>query len=146
MFNITKRNEVIQIWLVNMLIILLLTFWFAMIQYRKGQLRWIFFAYMFFKTNYSWILLWYVLFHIQVEIGLYVMSPTLESFNRPFMRLWFYPHLFKYNLDWACGVFTEITQYLPQCIKYNESIVQLKTKMKDLGNIDCSYILCQWIV
>ena len=90
MFNITKRNEVIQIWLVNMLIILLLTFWFAMIQYRKGQLRWIFFAYMFFKTNYSWILLWYVLFHIQVEIGLYVMSPTLESFNRPFMRLWFY--------------------------------------------------------
>ena len=30
------------------------------------------------------------MFHVQVEIGLYAMSPTLESFNRPFMRLWFY--------------------------------------------------------
>ena len=45
---------------------------------------------MFFKTNYIWILLRYITFHIKVEIGLYVMSPTLESFNRPFMRLWFY--------------------------------------------------------
>ena len=32
---------------------------------------------------------------------------------------------------------------LPQSIKYNESIVELKTKMKDLGNIDCSCILCR---
>ena len=32
---------------------------------------------------------------------------------------------------------------LPQSIKYSESIVELKTKMKDLGNIDCSCILCQ---
>ena len=79
-----------MIWLVNMLIILLLTFWYATIQYRKGELRWIFFVYMFFKTNYIWILLRYVTFHVWVEIGLYVMSPTLESFNRPFMRLWFY--------------------------------------------------------
>ena len=61
-----------------------------MMQYRKGGLRWIFFVYMFFKTNYIWILLRYVTFHVQVEIGLYVTSPTLESFNRPFMRLWFY--------------------------------------------------------
>ena len=30
------------------------------------------------------------MFHVQVEIGLYVLSPTLENFNRPFMRLWFY--------------------------------------------------------
>ena len=30
----------------------------------------------------------------------------------------------------------------PQSIKYSESIVELKTKMKDLGNIDCSCILC----
>ena len=30
------------------------------------------------------------MFHVQVEIGLYIMSPTLESFSRPFMRLWFY--------------------------------------------------------
>ena len=32
---------------------------------------------------------------------------------------------------------------LPQSIKYSESIAELKTKMKDLGNIDCSCILCQ---
>ena len=43
-----------------MLIILLLTFWYATIQYRKGELKWIFFVYMFFKTNYIWILLRYV--------------------------------------------------------------------------------------
>ena len=45
---------------------------------------------MFFKTNYIWILLRCVTFHIQVEFGLYVMSLTLKSFNRPFMRLWNY--------------------------------------------------------
>ena len=33
---------------------------------------------------------------------------------------------------------------LPQSIKYSESIVELKTKMKDLGNIECSCILCWW--
>ena len=32
---------------------------------------------------------------------------------------------------------------LPQSIKYSESIVELKAKMKDLGNIDCSCILCR---
>ena len=73
-----------------MLIIVLLTFWYSMIQYRKCELRWIFFVYMFFKTNYIWILLWCVTFHVQVEIGLYVMSPALESISRPSMRLWFY--------------------------------------------------------
>ena len=73
-----------------MLIIFWLTFWYATIQYRKGELRWILFVYMFFKTNYIWILLRYVMFHVQVEIGLYVMLPTLESFSRPFMRLWFF--------------------------------------------------------
>ena len=61
-----------------------------MIQYRKYELRWIVFVYMFFKTNYIWILLWCVTFHVQVEIGLYAISPALESINRPFMRLWFY--------------------------------------------------------
>ena len=30
------------------------------------------------------------MFHVQVEIRRYVTSPTLESLNRPFMRLWFY--------------------------------------------------------
>ena len=32
---------------------------------------------------------------------------------------------------------------LLQSIKYSESIVELKTKMKDLGNVDCSCILCR---
>ena len=32
---------------------------------------------------------------------------------------------------------------LRESIKYSESIVELKTKMKDLGNIDCSCILCR---
>ena len=32
---------------------------------------------------------------------------------------------------------------LPQSVKYSESILELKTKMKDLGNIDCSRILCR---
>ena len=46
------NNEVNQtIWLVNMLIILLLTFWWATIQYRKGELTWIFLVYMFFNLN-----------------------------------------------------------------------------------------------
>ena len=84
------------------------------IQYRKGELRWIFFVYMSFKTNYVWILLRYVMFHVQVEIGLDVMSPTLGSFNRPFMRLCFYVMFmfFMSSLDWACRVFTEIAQNL----------------------------------
>ena len=32
---------------------------------------------------------------------------------------------------------------LPQSVKYSESIAELKTKMKNLGNIDCSCILCR---
>ena len=32
---------------------------------------------------------------------------------------------------------------LPQSIKYSESIVELKAKMKGLENIDCSCILCR---
>ena len=32
---------------------------------------------------------------------------------------------------------------LPQSVKYCESIAELKTKMKNLGNIECSCILCQ---
>ena len=31
----------------------------------------------------------------------------------------------------------------PQSVKYSESILELKTKLKDLGNIDCSCILCR---
>ena len=61
-----------------------------MIQYRNYELMWIVFVYMFFKTNYIWILLWCVTFHVQVEIGLYAISTALESINRSFMRLWFY--------------------------------------------------------
>ena len=32
---------------------------------------------------------------------------------------------------------------LPQSLKYSESILELKTKMKDQGNADCSCILCR---
>ena len=32
---------------------------------------------------------------------------------------------------------------LPQSVKYSESVAELKTKMKNLGNIDCSCILCR---
>ena len=79
-------HEVIQmIWLVNILIIL---FFNVLICYNTIQkrgtkvnfLRWIF-----FKTNYIWILIWYVMFHVQVEIGLY-MSPTLEALPAHFMK------------------------------------------------------------
>ena len=73
----------------NNIIILLFLLWYTTIQYRKRKLRWIFFVYMFFRINYSWRLLRFITFYIQVKIGLYVMLPTLESFNRPFMRLWF---------------------------------------------------------
>ena len=57
---------------------------------------------MFFKTNYTWMLLQYVTFHVQVQIGLCVMSPTLESYNRPFMRLWFYAALIQ--IDFGSSV------------------------------------------
>ena len=103
----------------NMLIIILLTFWYAMIQYRKGELRWIFFVYMFFKTNYIWILLWYVTFHIQLEIGLYIMSTTLESFNRTFMRLWFYAPFIKIE----CGSSMHSFQW-----NYTKSYIWLSLK------------------
>ena len=36
-----------------------------------------------------------------------------------------------------------LSKSLPQSIKYSESIVESKKKMKDLGNIDCSCILCR---
>ena len=32
---------------------------------------------------------------------------------------------------------------LPQSVKYSESILEFKTKMKDVGNFDCSCILCR---
>ena len=33
---------------------------------------------------------------------------------------------------------------LPRSVKCSESILEWKRKMKDLGNIDCSCILCRW--
>ena len=32
---------------------------------------------------------------------------------------------------------------LPQSIKHSESIYELKRKLKELGNLDCSCILCR---
>ena len=80
-------------------------FRYATIQYSKGELKWIFFVYIFFKANYIWILLQYVMFHVKVEIGLYVMSPTLESFNRPFMRLWFYAEFIQIEFGFVIQSF-----------------------------------------
>ena len=42
--------------------------------------------------------------------------------------------LFRTCILWNC---------FPQSVKYSESIVELKTKMKVLGNIDCSCISCR---
>ena len=112
----------------NMLIILLLTFWYAMIQYRKGELRWIFFVYMFFKTNYIWIWLRYVTFHVQVETGLYVMSPALESFNRFFMRLWFYTAFTRHHRRKSCVIFAYFT--------FNIKRKNIKRKERSIGSIN----------
>ena len=38
----------------------------------------------------------------------------------------------------ACLLWDSLLQY----VKYSESILELKMKMKDLGNLDCSCILC----
>ena len=59
----------------------------------------------FFKTNYIWIILQYVTFHIQVEIGLFVMSLTLESFNRTFLRLWFYAAFILIEFGWSVQIY-----------------------------------------
>ena len=45
------------------------------------------------------MLLRYITFHIQVEICLYVMLPTLESFNKTFIRLWFYAAFIQIEFD-----------------------------------------------
>ena len=39
------------------------------------------------ETNYIWILLRYISFHIQVEVGLCVMSPILERFKKTFYEI-----------------------------------------------------------
>ena len=89
MLNIMKRNEVVEtIWLVNMLILFLLTFWYVTMQYRKGELRWVFFVYMFFKTNYIWILLQCVTFHIQVEISIYIVYEIIILRHVYSNRVW----------------------------------------------------------
>ena len=122
-------NEVIKtIWLVNMLIILLLTLWYATIQYRKGELRWIFFVYTFFKTNYIWILLWCVTFRMQVEIDLYVMSPTLESFNRPFMRLWFYAAFIQIEFESSVRSYASRRHRRKRCVLFTYLWIKYKNK------------------
>ena len=68
---------------------------------------------MFFKTNYIWILLQYVTFHVQVEISLHVMSPTLESFNSPFMRLCFYAAFIQ--IEFGSSIWSFLSNYT---IKY----------------------------
>ena len=36
-----------------------------------------------------------------------------------------------------------LSNSLPQFVKHSESILELKTKIKDLENIDCSFISCR---
>ena len=117
-----------MIWLVNILIILLLMFWYATIEYRKGELRWTFFVYMFFKTNHIWILLQYVTFHMQVEIGLYVMSPTLESLNRPFMRLWFYAAFISTEFGSSVRSYASCRHRRKSCVLFTYLWIQYKKK------------------
>ena len=116
-----------MIWLVNILIILLLMFWYATIQYRKGELRWTFFVYMFFKTNHIRILL-QCTFHMQVEIGLYVMSPTLESLNRPFMRLWFYVAFIQIELESSMASYASCRHRRKTCVLFTYLWIQYKKK------------------
>ena len=148
--NVTK---LFKQWLVNMLIILLLTFWYATIQYRKDKLRWIFFVYVFVKTKYFWILLQYVTFQVQVEISIYVMLPTLESFNRPFMRLWFYAMFIQIefgssmqSFHWNYTkylfrhlVFNKISCYKTQAFMWNNEkwkiLAWYPNKMRHIANI-----------
>ena len=111
-----------------MLIILLLMFWYATIQYRKGKLRWIFFVYMFFKTNYIWILLRYVTFHVQVEIGLYVMSLTLKSFNRPFMRLWNCAAFIQIEFGSSVRSYASCRHRRKSCVLFTYLWIQYKKK------------------
>ena len=49
----------------------------------------------------------------------------------------------SYNINSALFRACLLWNSLPQSVKYSESIAELKTKMKNLGNIDCSCILCR---
>ena len=107
-----------------MLIILLLTFLYTTIQYRKGELRWILFV--FFKTNYIWILLRYVKYHVQVEIGLCVMSPTIESLNRPFVRLWFYAAFIQIEFGLSVRSYASRRHRRKSCVLFTSLLIQYK--------------------
>ena len=130
-----------MIWLVNVLIILLLTFWYALIQYRKGERRWIFFVYMFFKTSDIWILLQFITFHIQLEIGLFVMSPTLESFNRTFMRFWFYATFIQIEFGSSVQSYASCCHRRNSCVLFTYLWIEHKKKKykwkeRSITNID----------
>ena len=67
---------------------------------------------------------------------------TYNIRNGPLLRLpsaKFTSHGINSVLFRACLLWNS----LPQSVKYSESIAELKTKMKNLGNIDCSCILCR---
>ena len=110
-----------------MLIILLLTFWYATTQYRKGELR-CFFVYMFFKTNYILILLRHATFRLHLEIGLYPMPPTLERFNRPFMRLWFYAAFIQIEFGSSMRSYASCCQRRKSCVLFTYLWIQYKRK------------------
>ena len=86
---------------------------------------------------------------------------SLNSLNPDFMWSYFVFKNMTYNIrkgpllrlaaakSTSCGINSVLFRAcllwnsLLQSIKYSESIVELKTKMKELGNVDCSCILCR---
>ena len=61
-------------------------------------------------------------------------GPLLRSPSAKSISYGIYSVLFRVCLLWNSSL---------QSVKYSESIAELKTKMKNLGNIDCSCILCR---
>ena len=64
---------------------------------------------------------------------------TYNIRNGPLLRLSSTSYGINSVLFRACLLFNS----LPQSVKYSESIAELKTKMKNLGNIDCLCTLCR---
>ena len=83
---------------------------------------------MFFKTNYIWTLLRYVTFHVQVEIGLYVMSLTLKSFNRPFMRLWNCAAFIQIEFGSSVRSYASCRHRRKSCVLFTYLWIQYKKK------------------
>ena len=95
--------------------------------------------YIFFKTNYIWISLRYVTFQVQVEIGLYIMSPTLEGINRPFMRSWIYTMVIQIEFGSSMQSYASHRHRGESCIWFTYLWIPYKKKKykeKKIGSIN----------